>query len=144
MSLSIVVRSVLGTARQIAAFGAVPALAAGIVGPAFASPASPAGGGVAENALQEVTVTATRRESTIQDVPATVAAFSGEELRERRIDSSLQLQYRTPGLVISTDQASNNLYIRGVGSSLLGITTGNSVATYLDGVYIPQAVQVFQ
>jgi iron complex outermembrane receptor protein len=144
MSLSIVVRSVLSTARQIAAFGAVPALAAGMVSPAFGSPASQTGGGVAENTLQEVTVTATRRESTIQDVPATVAAFSGEELRERRIDSSLQLQYRTPGLVISTDQASNNIYIRGVGSSLLGITTGNSVATYLDGVYIPQAVQVFQ
>src|SRR3546814_7307645 len=36
------------------------------------------------------------------------------------------------------------IYIRGIGSNLQGIATGNSVSTYVDGVYIPNSIQSAQ
>lgn len=92
----------------------------------------------------DIIVTATRRSESINSVPATLDVLSGEKLSQSGITDSLGLQYGTTGLTISRDQAVNNIYIRGIGSSILGIATGNSVATYLDGVFIPNSVQVFQ
>ncbi|MGA8205612.1 MAG: hypothetical protein WB812_13920, partial [Woeseiaceae bacterium] len=49
-------------------------------------------------ALQEVIVTARRREESIQDTPVAVSAFSGEALRERQIRDTKDLERITPSL----------------------------------------------
>src|SRR3546814_19633432 len=55
------------------------------------------------------------------------------------------LQFATPGLVVSQDHGlQTQIYIRGIGSNLQGIATGNSVSTYVDGVYIPNSIQSAQ
>lgn len=92
----------------------------------------------------DIVVTATRRSESVNSVAATLDVLTGEELTRSGITDSLALQYGTTGLTISRDQAVNNIYIRGIGSSILGIATGNSVATYMDGVFVPNSVQVFQ
>lgn len=94
--------------------------------------------------VADIVVTATRRSESVNIVPATLSVLTGEDLARSGIQDSLALQFGTTGLTISRDQAVNNIYIRGIGSSILGIATGNSVATYMDGVFIPNSVQVFQ
>src|SRR3546814_12105232 len=55
------------------------------------------------------------------------------------------LQFATPGLVVPQDHGrQTQIYIRGIGSNLQGIATGNSVSTYVAGVYIPNSIKSAQ
>lgn len=102
-----------------------------------AAPAGPA--------LEEVLVTAQRRESSAQDVGASISVLSGDLVAATSTLNTEDLQSLVPGLVVSRDIGlSTQIFIRGIGNNLLGIGSGNSVATYIDGVYIPNSVQVFQ
>jgi iron complex outermembrane recepter protein len=51
-----------------------------------------------EGALEEVIVTAERREASLQDVPIAITAFSGEQLDQSGLQTTVDLQYRTPPL----------------------------------------------
>jgi len=50
--------------------------------------------------LEEVVVTARKREESLQDVPVAVTAFSAEQLREQNITEAYDLQFHTPGLMM--------------------------------------------
>ncbi len=82
-----------------------------------------------------IIVTAQRREQDLQKVPISITASTAETLVESGIDSSLDLQFVTPGLNYGTQLASAVPYIRGVGTQ--GTAAGNdaSVSTYVDDVY---------
>lgn len=68
--------------------------------------------------------------------------MSADALEATGTNSSMSLQFATPGVTISQDLGlQTQIYIRGIGSNLQGIATGNSVATYVDGVYIPNSIQ---
>ncbi|HVN44239.1 MAG TPA: TonB-dependent receptor [Steroidobacteraceae bacterium] len=89
--------------------------------------------------LQEVVVTARRREENLQDVPIAVSAVSGATLIERNVTNLQDLNSFAPNFKISPDRATNNtinVYIRGVGQSdpLWGFEPG--VGVYLDDVYL--------
>ncbi|HVI05269.1 MAG TPA: TonB-dependent receptor plug domain-containing protein, partial [Sphingomicrobium sp.] len=61
---------------------------------------TPAGSSVSGiGQLQEVLVTARRREERLQSVPIAITAYSGEQLRTRNIDSQSDLAINTPSLV---------------------------------------------
>ncbi len=93
----------------------------------------------------DIVVTAMRRETSLQNVPASIAALSSSQLEKSGITDSGGLQYQVPGLMIAKDSGQQaQIYIRGVGNNLQGISAGNSVATYVDGVYVPNSIQVFQ
>ena len=84
-----------------------------------------------EVAVQEVLVTARRREESLQEVPLTIAAFSGEQLEQSNISNVQDLAVLVP-----------NLQITG-GGSTQGTATGDfrmrgipGVARYMDGVYL--------
>ncbi len=71
--------------------------------------------------------------------------MSADALEATGTNSSMSLQFATPGVTISQDLGlQTQIYIRGIGSNLQGIATGNSVATYVDGVYIPNSIQSAQ
>jgi iron complex outermembrane receptor protein len=89
--------------------------------------------------IDEVVVTAQKREENLQDVPISVAAFSGEELEARGISDPMALATITPGLTYNNLVGYSLIYIRGVGSDAFEPTADQSVATYLDGVYLPFA-----
>ncbi|MCU0976610.1 MAG: TonB-dependent receptor [Steroidobacteraceae bacterium] len=95
--------------------------------------------------LGEIVVTAQRRESSVQDVGAAVSVLSSDFIEKASVRDTGDLAVVVPGLVVSRDIGlTTQIFVRGVGNNLLGIASGNSVATYVDGVYIPNSVQVFQ
>lgn len=90
--------------------------------------------------LEEVVVTAQKREENAQDVPISLSAFSGEKLEALGVESAQDLQRITPGLVYSTGPIQYSLiYIRGIGTDVFIPSADSSVATYVDGVYFPYA-----
>lgn len=67
--------------------------------------------------LEEVVVTAQKREQSLQEVPSTVNVLSAESLRVSSITEVNQLSVMTPGVFINSDQTGRNtkIKIRGVG-----------------------------
>ncbi len=122
--------------------GAAAGFALSIATPLFGQEAAPAP--AAEPAVQpkpggveEIIVTATKREANIQEIPIAVSAFQGDELTERGIDEVEDLTQVSPSIQINTSNSASNggtLRIRGMG------TTGNNpgleaaVGTFIDGV----------
>ncbi len=88
---------------------------------------------LAAPALEEVIVTATLRAESLQDVPVSVNAVSGEKMAEAGIGKVEDLQAYVPNLTMSETGIGTNIYIRGIGS---GINPGfeQSVGMYFDGV----------
>jgi iron complex outermembrane receptor protein len=86
--------------------------------------------------LEEVVVTATKRAENLQDVPISVAAFSGDMLAAMGVDDPTDLQAITPGLTYNSATGFSIVYLRGVGSDAY-LMADPSVATYIDGVYYP-------
>ena len=91
----------------------------------------------AQPVLEEVIVTAQKREQSLQDVPISVSAFSGAALQEAGIKDVFDLQTNTPGLTVDQNQNSttSNFSIRGVGTGGNNFGQESSVGLYVDGVY---------
>jgi iron complex outermembrane receptor protein len=88
-------------------------------------------------ALEEVVVTANRRAESIQEVPMSVTAFTGEFFRETGVRNLAGLEQYTPSLKIvpGTDSNSQSIRIRGIGSVGSNAGIDPSVGTFIDGVY---------
>ncbi len=92
-----------------------------------------------ETMLDKVTVSARRREETLQEVPVAVTAFTPETIDKLNIQDLSDLDEQVPNLTIYAARGSNSTitaYIRGVGQSdpLWGVDPG--VGLYLNDVYI--------
>ncbi|MBI5184655.1 MAG: TonB-dependent receptor [Nitrospinae bacterium] len=90
--------------------------------------------------LEDVTVTAERREEDPQEVPMSITVHTGEELNASGVESTLDLPLRTPGFLFSTNAVLGQPYIRGVGSDFVSIGSESTVAIYKDGVYQSRAM----
>jgi iron complex outermembrane receptor protein len=94
----------------------------------------------AENILiEEIIVTAQRREQALQDVPMSVSAFTAEELSYLQADNLDSLQGAVPNLNLVQGRGSNssaNVFIRGVGQPDALQTFDPAVGIYLDDVYL--------
>src|SRR2546422_5750487 len=89
--------------------------------------------------LEEILVTAQRREERSQDVPISLSVFPGEELERQQIDDVSTLQYLAPNLTIAPfpgSQTSSSIAMRGHLEPDSMPTVDPAVAVYLDGVYI--------
>ena len=86
--------------------------------------------------LEEIIVTAQKRQERLLEVPMTVAAISGTQLTEGAVVSTLDLAQVTPGIVMTNNGLAFSPSVRGVSSS--GSTPGDETNTsiYLDDVYI--------
>lgn len=106
---------------------------------AGAAPAAPA-----ESALEDIVVTAQKRTESLQDVPIAVSATSGSALVQGGVQNTNDLQFKTPSLVVTTNGAFGQPFLRGVGTDILGIGTESSVALNIDGVYIARPTSAIQ
>lgn len=122
------------------------ALLAGIATPGLfvATPVIAQDAAEADNAGDEIIVTARRREESLQDVPVAVSAFSGEALEMRGALDLTDVGNITPNTTLETSRGSNSTlsaFIRGIGQQdpVSGFEPG--VGIYLDDVYLnrPQA-----
>jgi iron complex outermembrane receptor protein len=100
---------------------------------AFAQQRPTAGQG--EHTLQEIIVTAERREARLQDVPLSVTALTPETLQRANITSTRDLAMVTPGLRIEATGIFVQPNIRGITTVLSFPTAEANIATYVDGVY---------
>lgn len=88
----------------------------------------------------EIVVTASRREQALQDTAMAVNALSAEQLENTGVTNTVELQTAVPNLQYSSSGVGSTfVYLRGVGNAVFGLFSDNSVATYIDGVYIPRS-----
>ncbi len=88
--------------------------------------------------LEEVVVTAQKREQSMQDVPIAVTAYSGEALQQARISDVADLSIANPSFVINIQQnkvSNSPARIRGVGTTGTNPAFEGAVGLYVDGVY---------
>lgn len=91
----------------------------------------------AAKALEEIVVTARKREERLQDVPLAVSAMSQDALAKAGAVNVLDLAQSVPGLFYRAFDAGHpNLFIRGVGTRSYDAGAESSVGTFIDGVYI--------
>jgi iron complex outermembrane receptor protein len=118
-----------------AALAASAAMVVGLgAGPAWS--AAPAAG---QPVLEEVVVTAQRREENLQQVPASVTSLSGGAVAQKGVSNTEQLTIAVPGLLWGRSTNFSQPTIRGIGSRNGGGDEPN-VATYFDGVYQPDQI----
>lgn len=89
-------------------------------------------------AVDDLVVTARRTEESLQRVPASVSAFSGQTLEEQGVDDITDLQGQVPNLNIAQGRGSSdatNVFIRGVGQPDALQTFDPAVGIYVDDVY---------
>ena len=88
--------------------------------------------------LEEVVVTAQKREESMQDVAISVTAFSSEQMVELGMTSAIDLVSQVPGLHVSGagGGAINNFSIRGVTQNDFAASQESPVAVYVDEGYI--------
>jgi len=84
--------------------------------------------------LEEVVVTAQKRTESLQDVPISVSAVSGEKIAQAGISKMEELSAYVPNFTVSKSGLGDNIYMRGLGS---GVNQGfeQTVGTYVDGIY---------
>lgn len=106
--------------------------------PALAQSAAPAKD--QSFAIEEVVVTAQKREEFLQDVPIAVTAVTGAALEAKGVNSSMDLTNVVPGLNFTQAVGVYGLpVIRSIGTTSHGPGVENPVATYIDGVYMASA-----
>lgn len=86
--------------------------------------------------LEEVIVSAQRREEDLQSVPISISALTARDLENSGIAGTLDLQMVIPGLTNTITMSSPTPFIRGVGSSDIAPSNEGAVATYVDGIYM--------
>ena len=88
--------------------------------------------------LEEIIVTAQRREQNIQDVSLSIAAFSGEQLKELRVFDVTNVSKLVTNAVIYRNFSNVNpiVSIRGVGLNDYGSNNSSSVGIYIDEVFL--------
>lgn len=88
--------------------------------------------------LQEVVVTAQKRQQSIQSVPMSIVAATGAQLRERGITSMHDLPNLVPGLTVQDGSFDSTSYtLRGVGFNNSDLGTPPDVSVYMDQAPIP-------
>jgi iron complex outermembrane receptor protein len=114
----------------VAAIWAVPATAQ-------VTPESPSTPAQAEGPqVEDIVVTAQRREQSLQKVPISVTAFSAATIASLSAESIGDLDSFTPGLSINdTSVTQPSFAIRGVQTDDFGIGTEPSVGIFVDGIY---------
>ncbi|MGF7149385.1 iron complex outermembrane receptor protein [Sphingomonas zeicaulis] len=105
--------------------------------PQDAQPAAAADAAAPASALPEdIIVTAERRSSTVREVPFSIAAFGGEQLRATQVFSPAALTQQMPGITINTaDKSLSIVAIRGNVSTFRTATLDTPVAYFMDDVY---------
>jgi iron complex outermembrane receptor protein len=92
-------------------------------------------------ALEEIVVTAERRETALQDTPISIVAMSTETLDRKGIEDIADVALFTPNLAINGSRGYGNnqptFSIRGI-SGGGGTTSERGVALYIDGIYVPR------
>jgi len=101
---------------------------------------------LAQEQLQEVIVTAEKREENLQDVPVSITAFTQATLQYRDLKEVNALTNLTPNVNIdagspfSGDSSVLSASIRGIGQDDFAFNLDPGVGVYLDGIYLARTI----
>ena len=91
--------------------------------------------------LEEVVVTAERRETALQDTPLSIIAISADAMERKGIENIAEVALFTPNLAINGSRGFGDnqptFSVRGI-SGGGGATSERGVALYIDGIYVPR------
>jgi len=109
-----------------------------------ASPAAAASAAAAADSsvLQEVTVTATKRSTTLQTTPLAVTAINAAELDKAHVQTVADLVHLAPSFQATTegDHGVITMTLRGIGNDSAKTEYADpEVALFVDGIYAPRA-----
>lgn len=90
-----------------------------------------------DGTLEEVMVTAQRRSESLQRVPITVTVVTSNDLAKAGVAATSDLAVRVPGLTLTQNRTVVTPYLRGIGTQNSTAGEEGSIATYVDGVYVP-------
>ncbi len=108
--------------------------ASGLLMPIVTMAATESGGSAQ---LEEVVVTAQKRDESLTNVSASIVAFKSEQLEALGIRSVADLAKVVPGMRIDFSGGFMQPTVRGIGSAIAGTGMSANVATYVDGYYSP-------
>jgi iron complex outermembrane receptor protein len=92
------------------------------------------GNPVQNRLVEEIVVTAEKREQSIESVPIAISAFSGAKLEALGVQSAEQLPKITPGLTFSNAGGFTIVFLRGVGTDAFLPSADPDVPVYIDGI----------
>ena len=85
--------------------------------------------------LEEIVVTAQKREQSLQDVAIAISAFSADRLEKNNITDLSRLDQFTPGITFGASGADARPTVRGVPTPSLQIDADPSLGFHIDGAY---------
>ncbi len=117
--------------RSLLTMGASAAVLSALAVPAFAQQQTAQQGGTV---IEELVVTAQKREEALQDVPIAVSAFSQDSLEAQKIDGGPNLQLAIPNVSFAKGNFTNsfNFQIRGVGYKAVGASADQGVGVHMN------------
>ncbi|MBK6288914.1 MAG: TonB-dependent receptor [Gammaproteobacteria bacterium] len=121
---------------RLSALSLAIAATAGIGAPAMAQDTRSSG-------LEEIVVTAQRREESLQDTPIAITAFTEDKLNDLGVFDMSQVGDFAPNVHIGKQPSSNSnlgITIRGVGIGETSLLADPKVGFYIDGVYMSKTV----
>ena len=89
--------------------------------------------------MDELTVTARKREGRLQEIPLAASAVGGAELKELDLRQLRDLDGLAPNLAVVETAGAARVYVRGIGTGDSIASDGPGVGLYLDGVYLTRA-----
>lgn len=114
---------------------AFPAVLMALASPAMAQPAGAA--------VDEVVVTAQKREERLQDVPIAISVVNNELLASTNARNLAELQGAVPSVYFAGNSGGGRTYVTLRGATGLALNTGDEpVAVYMDDVYLGRGVTV--
>ena len=95
--------------------------------------------------IEEIIVTAQKKEESLRDIPMAITAITGTQIEEDGIRDLNDIQGRTPGLVVANFSVGQpEIAIRGIGTKEDGAAAGDSTVVSVDDVYIAaRTAQIF-
>jgi iron complex outermembrane receptor protein len=99
-----------------------------------------------DGGIDEIVVTAQRREENLQDVPLSITAISGKELRDNDVRDVTRLEQIVPGLRVGRSGAAARPAIRGVYTEAIQANADPRIGFYIDEIYqsrVQQATAAF-
>lgn len=85
--------------------------------------------------LEEILVTARKREESLQDIPVSVAVVSGQEIRSKNIQNLQDLSIQVPNFFVTESFVGDSMFIRGVGSGQNNLGFEQAVGQVVDGIF---------
>jgi iron complex outermembrane receptor protein len=118
---------------QMSAIALAIAATSGVAVPALAQ----------EAGLEEIVVTAQRREESLQDTPISITAFTENKLTDLGVFDVAQVADFAPNVNIQKQPSSNGnmgIFIRGMGMGETSLLADPKVGMYIDGVFMSKTV----